>query len=82
MKGFIKMADSGARRLLSFCPDCGTRIHASSPDDPMGYMGLRLGTVDQRADLAPKWQVYCRSAQPWVRDLSGLRQYEGSKRDG
>lgn len=63
-------ADSGRRRCLSFCGDCGTRIHAHTPDLPDSFFGLRVGTVNQRDRLAPKTQVWCRSAQPWALDLS------------
>ncbi len=72
LKIHTKTADSGTRRALAFCPECGTRIHASSPDNPSDMMGLRLGTVDQRAQLPPKAQAFCHSAQDWVEDLRGI----------
>jgi hypothetical protein len=80
LKTFDKIADSGTTRALAFCPECGTRIHATSAGDPDGFMGLRLGTVDQRDRLTPKAQVFCRSAQAWVADLRGIPRFEGSKR--
>ena len=72
LREFEKTAVSGRVRQLSFCPVCGTRIHARTKDDPKAFFGLRLGTIRQRAVLTPKVQVWCASALPWVADLSGI----------
>ena len=69
---YRKTAQSGRLRVLSFCPVCGTRIHAQTPDDAVGFFGLRVGTVTQRAELRPRQQVWCGSALPWVFDLAGI----------
>lgn len=74
LKEYVKTAESGRARQLSFCPDCGTRIHARTKDDPTAFFGLRVGTIRQRAELTPKVQVWCRSALPWVGDLSPISQ--------
>ena len=67
---FQKIADSGAKRDLGFCSNCGTRIFAKPGDDTNGTFGLRVGTVDQRANLLPKKQAFTRSALSWVSDIS------------
>lgn len=72
LKVFNKIADSGRVRALSFCPDCGTRIHARTPDDPSAFFGLRVGTIRQRDQLIPRLQVWCGSAQSWVFDLDAI----------
>jgi hypothetical protein len=72
LKTHDKIADSGTVRALAFCPECGTRIHATSPGRPSDMMGLRLGTVDQRDKLPPTGQAFCGSAQDWVDDLRGI----------
>jgi hypothetical protein len=77
LKTHNKTADSGTVRVLTFCPECGTRIHATSAGDPDGFMGLRLGTVDQRDRLPPVAQAVCRSAQGWVADLTPIPRFEG-----
>ena len=64
LKVYKKSADSGRIRHLSFCPDCGTRIHAQTPDEPEAFFGLRVGTITQRAALRPRQQVWCGSALP------------------
>ncbi len=76
LKTFDKVADSGTVRALAFCPECGTRIHATSVGDPDGFMGLRLGTVNERDRLAPTAQAFCRSAQGWVTDLRAIPRFE------
>jgi len=72
LKVYTKIAESGRRRELSFCPDCGTRIHARTPAEPDSFFGLRVGTIRQRALLRPKQQVWCRSAAPWLSDLADI----------
>lgn len=76
LKEYEKTADSGRKRQLSFCPDCGTRIHARTKTNPNGFFGLRVGTIRQRAKLKPKNQYWCDSALPWASDLSGILQHD------
>jgi hypothetical protein len=42
---------------------------------PLSY-SLRIGTLDQRAELMPARQIWCRSALPWSMDLNGLTRLE------
>jgi len=79
LKEYEKLAESGRKRQLSFCPDCGTRIHARTKDDPTAFFGLRAGTIRQRSQLEPKFQVWCHSALPWVTDLSAVPQRDAQK---
>ena len=48
---YIKSADSGAKRELAFCGNCGTRIFARPVDGKSSFFGLRVGTIRQRRDL-------------------------------
>jgi len=75
-KIYIKTAESGAKRIQSFCPDCGTPIYSTSVGDGPKDLSLRLGTVRQRNDLPPKTQIWFRSAQPWLSDLGGIPRTE------
>jgi hypothetical protein len=70
-KIYIKTAESGTRRRHAFCPDCGTPLYAAALEDTPFY-SLRLGTIKERAALTPKEQIWCRSALPWSKDLSGI----------
>jgi hypothetical protein len=65
-KIFVKTGDSGNRREQAFCDNCGSGIYSTSPgDDPKAY-NIRMGTVSQRDQLPPQFQLWCRSAQAWL----------------
>ncbi len=66
MKSHEAKADSGAIRSRKFCPECGTRIFGETIGEGMSFVGLRVGTIDQRDQLTPRIQIWCRSAQPWA----------------
>ena len=72
LKVFEKTADSGTIRALAFCPECGTRIHASSRGDSSRFFGLRVGTVRQRDQLKPTVQAWSGSALDWSHDLRSI----------
>ena len=64
-------AESGTKRAHAFCPDCGTPVYATAISDPQTY-SLRIGCLRQRAELAPRRQIWCRSAMPWSANLEGV----------
>jgi hypothetical protein len=68
---YIKVAESGNRRAHGFCANCGTPIYATDPNEPRSY-GIRVGTLKQRNQLAPRGQIWFRSALNWVADLRAL----------
>lgn len=72
LKVYVKTAESGNKRAQSFCPECGTRVHASSPGDPTKLFSLRVGTVNQRAELTPTRQIWARSALGWIQDINEI----------
>lgn len=78
LKTYVKTADSGTKRALKFCPECGTRVYAKTLGEGTQFMGLRVGTLDQRAELVPAAQAYTRSAAPWLGRLAEIPAYEGS----
>jgi hypothetical protein len=51
-KRYIKTAQSGNRRAQVFCPECGTPLYATAPENPTS-VNIRLGCVAQRAQLKP-----------------------------
>ena len=73
LKTWVKTAESGNRRALTFCPECGTRIYGG-PEDPAsgGFFSLRVGTIRERAAFVPQSQVWTRSRQPWTLDLANI----------
>lgn len=82
LKVFVKTAENGNRRALSFCPECGTSIHGGDVGDSPSF-SLRLGTSHQRAELRPAIQIWCRSRLDWVNDISDMRELheQGRPRD-
>jgi len=72
LKTFVKVAESGRRRALGFCPECGTRIVSMPVEGEQGIISLRAGSVRQRAELHPHAHLWARSAQPWIDELSRL----------
>ena len=76
LKIYVKTGDSGNKRPQSFCPHCGSPIFSTSTDpDPKIHM-LRVGTIRQRDQIAPKLQVWHRSALSWTNDISALPVFE------
>ena len=74
---YRKTADSGNVRLQGFCPQCGTALYATSVgDEPKAY-NVRLGSVRQRNQLVPHRQIFVRSQQAWVNDLTSITKFEG-----
>jgi len=74
---YVKIAESGNRRVLAFCPSCGTSVFSRPPDGEAGYFGLRVGSLNQRASLVPRAQYWCSSAQPWIDEIALLPKHDG-----
>lgn len=77
---YVKIAESGSKRDLAFCPKCGTAIYSGPTGEPPPgkpvYFGLRVGTLLQRDQLPPKAQYWVRSRQHWLRDVNALKAFE------
>ena len=72
-KTYVKTGENGARRAQVFCAECGSQIYATAADgDAPRILNLRTGTIDQRDRLAPRSQIWCRSAQPWLGEIGSL----------
>lgn len=74
-KSFVKIAESGRRRILAFCPECGSSLYSVGEDEPRVF-AVRVGTSRQRAELAPKRQYWCRSALPWLPEMEELERLQ------
>ena len=70
-KSYIKVAQSGNRRAQVFCPECGSPLWATTPENPTSVI-IRLGCVRQRAQLKPTAQIWEHSALPWVFGLASV----------
>ena len=72
---YIKTAESGNKRAHGFCGDCGSPIYSSKVSDPPMY-SLRVGCLDQRAQLPPAKQIWCRSSLAWAMNIEGIPKVE------
>lgn len=63
LAAFKNTAANGSEWELTFCPECGTRIHAKHIGEGSGFFGLRAGTVNQREQLKPMLKTFCYSSQ-------------------
>jgi hypothetical protein len=70
-RAYVKTAESGEKRMHTFCADCGTPVYSSAIADAASY-SLRVGCLAQRACLPPRRQIWCRSALPWRDGLGAL----------
>jgi hypothetical protein len=73
---YVKVAESGRRRELGFCPGCGTSIFSRPPEGESGYFGLRVGGLRQRDALVPKARYWQRSAQRWIEHIGELPAFD------
>ena len=75
-KEYIKTAESGNKRAQGFCANCGTTLYATSVGEGDKVYGLRLGAIEQREQLIPKAQIWCRSAAPWLKELNSITAFD------
>ena len=74
-KTYVKTADSGNQRALTFCATCGTALYSATNEPEPAICNLRAGFIDQRQDLPPRYEIWCRSALPWVKPVEGAVRY-------
>jgi hypothetical protein len=65
LTAYIKTAESGNPRAMSFCGRCATMIHTGNTDDA-GLLSLRLGGCEQKHELTPQFQIWCQSGMEWI----------------
>ena len=75
-KEYIKIAENGNRRAQGFCQDCGSSLYATTAEKSNRVYGIRLGTLEQRNELTPCFQFWCRSALPWLNKLNDIPAFE------
>ena len=76
-KLYVKVGDSGARRVHAFCPDCGGPVYSCAEVDPAAY-SLRIGALDQAYELGRvARQIWTRRRHPWTLTLSDVPEIDG-----
>jgi hypothetical protein len=76
LKIYVKTGESGTKRPQSFCPKCGTPIYSTTVGEGPKVHSIRVGTARQRDQLVPKVQLWCRSSQRWLSDLSSVSKID------
>lgn len=71
-KLYTKYGDNGRPRLQYFCPECGSPLFTTGEGEAADVTGIRVGTINQRRELKPSRQIWCRSALPWINDLGSM----------
>ncbi len=74
-KRYVKVAESGAKRIQAFCPECGSPVFAMALENST-QVSLRVGLLNQRSRLSPSLQIWKRSALPWVNTLASVEGCE------
>jgi len=72
LKTYVKTAESGNPRAMSFCGTCATMIHGGNTDDT-GLLSLRLGGCYQKHQLTPQFQIWCQSSMEWTTVDGGIK---------
>ena len=74
-KPYVKIAESGNRRVQVFCGDCGTPLYSADAQGAKTFT-LRIGPLLERDALSPRRQIWCEAALGWTRDLLPLPRIE------
>ena len=74
LKTFSKQGDSGKIIHRRFCPECGSGI-VDEADALPGVAMINAGTLNDRSWVKPQSEIYCDSAQPWVRLGGELKRF-------
>jgi hypothetical protein len=67
--------DSGRTHEVMRCTECGVAVWSEYGAGPIVKF-MRVGTLDEPAQLAPDLHIYTRTKQPWVQIPEGVRAFE------
>ena len=73
-KSYVKHGDSGAASTQYFCANCGSPIYRAGENRE--FIGIRLGSIDQRHELTPNKQIWCDSALAWTSNIEALPRFQ------
>lgn len=74
---YIKVADSGTRRVHAFCTTCGSPVYSCAPQNPKSF-SLRLGALSNADTLgAPAREIWAKRRLSWMPKLQGAAEIEG-----
>jgi hypothetical protein len=74
---YLKVADSGARRVHAFCATCGSPVYSCAEHGPKSYT-LRIGALSEPDSLGrPARQIWTKRRLSWMPKLEGVAENEG-----
>jgi hypothetical protein len=73
---FEGQGDSGKASYRRFCPVCASPIAGEAEVMPDVVM-IAAGTLDDASWVKPTMQIYCDSAQPWVKLEGDMARFPG-----
>jgi hypothetical protein len=76
VRSWTYMAASGNTLTQSFCPTCGTPIHAQSSARPQ-FITVRFGFLDQPHGLEPEAAIWIAEKPAWAALDPALPNYAG-----
>ena len=62
---YVRLADSGNRVTMRFCPQCGSQLFSDSTGRP-GLTVVRVGTLDEPSAIRPQANIWSASAPAWA----------------
>jgi len=78
---FEGRGDSGKATYRRFCPMCASPIASEAEVMPDVVM-IPAGTLDDTSWVKPTMQIYCDSAEPWVKLEGDLQRFPGMPTGG
>lgn len=71
---YVKIANSGARRVQGFCENCGSPIYSCAEENPQTY-SLRAGTLNQSNEIGgPAREIWTKRRLSWVPACDGIAE--------
>ena len=69
-----RTGDSGNSVISRFCPGCGTTV-VIEPEALPELTIIPAGLLDDSTWVKPTMEIYCDTAQPWVRLTGGMERF-------
>lgn len=71
---YVKSYEAKDEGVKHFCRHCGSPLFNDNYKYPDHYM-LYLGTLENQAQLKPKYNLYCDNKLAWVSEISELMNF-------
>jgi len=75
---YVKVGESGNRRIQAFCSTCGSAIYATDVGENPKEYNIRAGTTHQHRELVPQFECWFKSSLPWLKENQATTKFEGN----